>query len=44
MALLRHIAVNLLKQEKTAKVGISHKRKRAGWHNKYLERVVCHED
>lgn len=42
MALLRHIAVNLLKQEKTAKVGISNKRKRAGWDNNYLERVVCH--
>jgi predicted transposase YbfD/YdcC len=41
MALLRHIAVNLLKQESTAKVGISNKRKRAGWDNDYLERVVC---
>lgn len=44
MALLRHIAVNLLKQEKTAKVGISNKRKRAGWDNDYLERVVCHQN
>ena len=44
MALLRHIAVNLLKQEKSAKVGISNKRKRAGWDNNYLERVVCHQD
>ena len=44
MALLRHIAVNLLKQEKTARVGISNKRKRAGWDNDYLERVVCHQD
>lgn len=42
MALLRHIAVNLLKQEKTARVGVSNKRKRAGWDNDYLERVVCH--
>jgi predicted transposase YbfD/YdcC len=41
VALLRHIAVNLLKQEKTAKVGISNKRKRAGWDNDYLEKVVC---
>ena len=41
MALLRHIAVNLLKQEKTAKIGISNKRKRAGWDDDYLERVVC---
>ena len=41
MALLRHIAVNLLKQEKTAKIGVSNKRKRAGWDDDYLERVVC---
>jgi predicted transposase YbfD/YdcC len=42
MALLRHIAVNLLKQEQTARLGISNKRKRAGWDNNYLENVVCH--
>jgi predicted transposase YbfD/YdcC len=44
MALLRHIALNLLKHEKTAKVGINNKRKRAGWDNNYLEKVVCHKD
>ena len=44
MALLRHIAVNLLKQEQTAKVGLSNKRKRAGCDNDYLEKVVCHQD
>lgn len=43
MALLRHIALNLLKQEKTANVGISNKRKRAGWDNDYLQTVVCHQ-
>ena len=41
VTLLRHIAVNLLKQEKTAKIGISNKRKRAGWDNDYLGKVVC---
>lgn len=41
MAVLRHIAVNLLKQEKSAEVGINNKRKRAGWDNDYLEKVVC---
>lgn len=42
MSLIRNIAVNLLKQETTAQVGISNKRKRAGWDNDYLEKVVCH--
>lgn len=41
MAVLRHIAVNLLKQENTASMGISNKRKRAGWDNAYLESIVC---
>jgi predicted transposase YbfD/YdcC len=41
MAVLRHVAVNLLKQEKSAKVGINNKRKRAGWDNDYLGKVVC---
>lgn len=41
MALLRQLALNLLKQEKTAKVGIAAKRKMAGWDNTYLLKVVC---
>jgi len=41
MAILRHIATNLLKQERSAQIGISNKRKRAGWDNDYLESVVC---
>lgn len=41
VARLRHIAVNLLKQESTLKVGINNKRKRAGWDNAYLQKVVC---
>lgn len=41
MVLLRRIALNLLKQEKTTKAVINNKRKRAGWDNQYLERVVC---
>ena len=31
LAIIRQIALNLLKQEKTAKNGVKNKRKRAGW-------------
>jgi predicted transposase YbfD/YdcC len=41
MAVLRHIALNLLKQETSAKVGIAAKRKIAGWNNDYLLKVLC---
>ena len=40
LAIIRRIALNLLKQEKTRKVGITAKRKRAGWDNKYLLKVL----
>ena len=35
-SILRRFALSLCKQEKTAKVGIKVKRKRAGWNNDYL--------
>jgi hypothetical protein len=38
---LRHIALNLLKQDHSAKVGIAAKRKMAGWDNDYLLKVLC---
>jgi predicted transposase YbfD/YdcC len=39
LATVRRIALNLLKQEKTHKNGITCKRKSAGWDNRYLMKV-----
>ncbi len=40
LAIVRRIALNLLKQEKSKKIGITAKRKRAGWDNKYLLKLL----
>ncbi len=39
-AVLRHISLNLLKNEKTFKGSIKTKRLMAGWENSYLEKVI----
>lgn len=40
LATLRHIGLNLLKQERSCKLGIKSKRKKAGWDEKYLFKVL----
>ncbi len=40
-ATLRRIALNLLKQEKSLRVGVKNKRHKAGWDTRYLEVVLA---
>lgn len=40
MAIIRHIALNLLKQDKKTKAGLKAKRKKAGWSEKYLAQII----
>ena len=40
LATLRHIGLNLLKQETSCKRGIKTKRKKAGWDNSYLLKIL----
>lgn len=40
LATLRHIGLNLLKQENSCKLGIKSKRKKAGWDENYLLKVL----
>lgn len=40
LATLRHIGLNLLKQETSCKLGIKTKRKKAGWDNNYLFKIL----
>lgn len=41
LAVLRHMALNLLKQERTSKLSIHNKRLRAAWDNDYLLQLLC---
>ena len=41
MAVLRHMALNLLKQEKTAKGGVHAKQLQAAWNNDYLLKILA---
>jgi hypothetical protein len=40
MAIIRHIALNLLNQEKHLKKGVKRKRNLAGWDNEYLMEIL----
>jgi predicted transposase YbfD/YdcC len=40
LALVRHIALNLLRQDNSTKAGLKAKRLKAGWDNDYLARVL----
>jgi hypothetical protein len=40
LAVIRHIGMNLLKQESTTKTGIKNKRLMAGWGNQYLVKLL----
>lgn len=40
LSILRRLALNLIKQEKTAKCGVKARRKRAGWDDNYFLKVI----
>ena len=40
MAVLRHIALNLIRQDKERKVGVKASRLKAGWSTDYLEKLL----
>lgn len=41
LAIIRHIALNLLNQDKTVKAGVKRKRNKAGWDNEYLAKILA---
>jgi len=41
-AIVRHIAINMLQQDTTSKVGVKARRKKAGWDNQYLSKILVY--
>jgi len=39
-AIVRHVALNLLKQDKTPMLSIRRKRLKSGWDSDYLEKIL----
>ena len=40
LSIIKRIALNMISNEKTAKIGIKAKRKKAGWDNEYLMKII----
>lgn len=40
LAIIRHVALNLIKQDKSSKVGVKTKRAKAGWDNRFLLKLL----
>ena len=40
LSTIRHVALNLINKEKTAKVGVKTKRLKAGWDEQYLRKII----
>ena len=44
LAVLRRMALNLLRRETSAQIGIAAKRNRAGWNTAYLPKILSQQD
>ena len=41
LSIIKRIALNMLSNEQTAKIGLKAKRKKAGWNNDYLKKIIA---
>jgi len=40
LSIIKRIALNMINKDKTSKIGIKAKRKKAGWSNSYLQQII----